>query len=245
MAAIKLLRQSVIDLFNYLLPPACALCLARLEPPDPDHFCSVCTEQIPELGKARCPHCALPYPAPENPAHLCKTCLTEKRPLFSGVTAIGRYDGLLREAVHRLKYRGDINLDRPLANLLVRRLRQDKVRATIAIPVPLHASKTRQRGYNQSALLATRIGRRLDIPVATDLLARHRPGLPQQQLAAADRIDNIKGAFALRRPVDGEDILLIDDVMTTGATARECARVLGAGGAASVHLAILARAPLK
>lgn len=233
------------NVFNLLLPPACALCLERLDPPDPDLFCQNCINQIPGLKRNRCPRCALPYPAEEGAGHLCKTCLQEKKHLFTGVTAIGPYSDLLREAIHRFKYRNEINLDRPLATMLGNTLLREEIKSTLLVPVPLHKNKIRQRSYNQAALLATKISRHIGVPVAANLLTREIPGPPQQGLSATARARNIKDAFALHGRIDGEAVLLLDDVMTTGATVRECARTLLAGGADAVHVAVLARAPLR
>jgi ComF family protein len=110
------------------------------------------------------------------------------------------------------------------------------------IPVPLHRARLRSRGYNQALQLARQIGRQLDVPVAADLLRRTRATAPQQGLTAAARHGNLRGAFAVHRPLGGQRVLLVDDVMTTGTTARECAAALRAAGAASVDVAVLGRA---
>jgi len=102
--------------------------------------------------------------------------------------------------------------------------------------------RLRERTYNQSLLLARVLGRHWQLPVASRLLLRSRPTLPQQGLPAEERRRNLRGAFALRRELEGERVLLLDDVLTTGATARECARVLLAGGAGEVAVAVLGRA---
>ena len=238
-------RHEVRSLFNYFLPPACALCLEPLLPPDPDSLCQNCTTQIVPIKRSSCPRCALPYPAEYENDHYCQTCLLEKKPLFTGVTSVGHYDGVLRDAIHRFKYRNNINLDRPLATMLADRLDREHVDCDLVLPVPLHRNKLRQRTYNQSALLARQLSRRINTPALLNLLERTKQTPPQQGLSARDRLQNVKGSFALRERLHGESILLVDDVMTTGATARECARTLLKGGAGSIYIAILARAALQ
>jgi ComF family protein len=114
----------------------------------------------------------------------------------------------------------------------------------LLLPVPLYVGRLRQRSYNQALLLARALGGSWQLPVASRLLLRVRPTPPQIQLKAAQRRRNLRGAFALRRSLQGERVLLIDDVMTTGATARECSRTLLDGGAGEVAVAVLARARL-
>jgi ComF family protein len=160
------------------------------------------------------------------------------------VVAAGVYAGTLREAVHRFKFGGALALDRPLGGLLAARLAAEMPlwRPELVVPVPLHRRRLGERTYNQSLLLARELARQWRVAVPARLLLRTRPTPPQQGLTAAQRRRNLKGAFALRRPLGGERVLLVDDVLTTGATARECARMLLAGGAGEVAVAVLARA---
>jgi ComF family protein len=150
----------------------------------------------------------------------------------------------LRQAVHHFKYRGAVDLDRPLGKLLAAATKEPEStpRPDLLVPVPLHKSRMRERTYNQSLLLAKALGKEWRLPVSARLLVRTRATLPQQGLSAQLRRDNMKGAFALSSPLAGERILLIDDVLTTGATANECSRVLLEGGAAEVAVAVLGRA---
>jgi ComF family protein len=146
--------------------------------------------------------------------------------------------------MHRFKYRGTVQLDRPLGTLLAERIEQaeNPFRPDLIVPVPLHLSRLQQRGYNQSLLLARQLGKRWQVPVAPRLLVRNRPTPPQQGLSVAIRQQNLRGAFALTTPLQKERVLLIDDVMTTGATVRECAKTLLCGGAAVVEVAVIGRA---
>ena len=234
------LCRSLADLLNLLLPPACPLC--RRESVRPG-ICSDCAAGIHPVASPCCPRCALPYPAEEGTDHLCEPCL-RKAPSFARVRAAGVYEQTLRQAVHHFKYRGAVDLDRPLGKLLVAATKEPKStpRPDLLVPVPLHKSRMRERTYNQSLLLAKALGKEWRLPVSARLLVRTRETLPQQGLNAQLRRDNMKGAFALSAPLAGERILLIDDVLTTGATANECSRVLLEGGAAEVVVAVLGRA---
>ncbi len=245
MQTIAWFRQEVRGLFNFLLPPACALCLEPLTPPDPDSFCPSCLDKIPRLEKTCCPICALPHPDDAGSAHHCQACLLEKRSSFTGVVALGPHQDLLRDAVHRFKYRNDINLDRPLGNLLAAKVRDTGHAIDLIVPVPLHKRKLSKRGYNQSALIARQVSRTLELPTTNSLLSRTHQGAIQKEMRARDRTRNVRGLFTCSRNLHKENILLVDDVMTTGATARECSRTLLAAGASSVRVAILSRAPLK
>ena len=244
MALLAYLKSELSGLFDLLLPPTCAIC--RSEVPSllsPAGICPNCLAQLLPLPTARCPRCALPYPTDEGRPHLCEACLRQL-PGFSGVVAVGVYRDLLRESIHRFKYEQGIHLDYPLGALLAQRLATDapEFRPELILPVPLHPRRLRERGYNQSLLLARRLGKLLRVPTESRRLRRIRPTPPQQGLPLADRQRNLRGAFALSAPLRGEKILLIDDVMTTGATLRECAQVLESGGAGDILVAVLGRA---
>ncbi len=230
-------------LVDLLLPPACPLCGERFGEGEGPFFCSVCLAGFTPARSPRCPHCALPYPAEGVPDHPCEDC-TREPPPFRWVRALGLYEGHLREAVHRFKYRGDMDFDRPLGRLLALTLASDlrDFAPQLILPVPLHRDRLAGRTYNQALLLARVLGRALEIPVPSSLLLRHRSTPSQQGLDATERQRNLRGAFGLGRSLEGERVLLLDDVMTTGATARECARVLLAGGASEVAVAVLGRA---
>jgi ComF family protein len=244
MALLTYLKSELSGLLDLLLPPTCAICRAEAPTPFPVGICPNCLTQLPSLPAARCSRCALPYPTEEGGPHLCEACL-RRPPDFSGVVAVGVYQNLLRESIHRFKYEQGIHLDHPLGMLLAHRLAADapEFRPELILPVPLHPRRLRERGYNQSLLLARRLGKDLRVPTEPRRLLRIRPTPPQQGLLLADRQRNLRGAFALCGPLRGEKILLIDDVMTTGATLRECAQVLKSGGAGEILVAVLGRAP--
>lgn len=242
MSVHRWLRAEFRGLLDLLFPPACPLCCADLAAASPSGFCPDCLAGIHPLTSPCCPRCALPYATENGSDHLCETCLRDEPP-FNRVTTIGIYEETLRLAVQRFKYEGAVVLDRPLGGLMAETLeRAGAVRPDLLIPVPLHGSRLRERTYNQALLLTRVLGRRWQLPTPPRLLVRTRPTPPQQGLKAEMRRQNLRGAFAMRRPLDGERVLLIDDVLTTGATVRECSRILLAGGAGEVSVAVLARA---
>jgi ComF family protein len=230
----------LLDLF---LPPACSLCGRELSVPTPTHLCSSCRDGIHPISSPFCPRCALPYPTEEGSDHLCEECLRAPPP-FAWVRCVGAYEDELRTAVHRFKYEGVFGLDRALGRLLAEALAVEVERFSpdLLVPVPLHPARLRQRTYNQALLLTRRVARSWAVPLAGRLLVRTRPTDPQQALRASLRKKNLHGAFRTSRPLRGERIVVVDDVLTTGATARECARMLKSAGASEVAVAVLGRA---
>jgi len=227
------------------LPAICLLCQQRLPDDHPaDRFCPACLDALPKPAPARCPCCAVTHRTPVPSLHHCEACLREPPP-FSRVHAIGPYQGNLRDAVHRFKFREGLILERPLGGLLADTVLQagsNGNRPDLLVPVPLHPDRLRRRGYNQALQLARQVASQCALPLAPAGLRRLRETTPQQGLDARFRRTNLRGAFSAAVDVSGRHVLLIDDVMTTGATARECAGVLRRAGAATVEVAVLGRA---
>jgi ComF family protein len=153
------------------------------------------------------------------------------------------FQGVLRQAIHRLKYGGFKSLALPLAHLLTQQVENRPLPAEVLVPVPLHPRRLRERGYNQSGLLAQELGRLTAIPVEEDTLVRHRNSRAQVKTSdSEERRSNVLGAFDCRgEKLKGRRILLIDDVCTTGATLNSCAIALKKAGASSVWGLALAR----
>ncbi|HAD03149.1 MAG: hypothetical protein A2091_11160 [Desulfuromonadales bacterium GWD2_61_12] len=237
------LKEEWAGLLEIFLPPVCPLCSKSLVGMVQKGFCADCRAGMPPLTPPCCPRCALPYPTASGSDHLCEECL-RRPPPFLWTAAAGIYDGELRRAIRHFKFNGAFHLDGALAELLREALtvRLDSFAPQLLVPVPLHPSRLRQRSFNQALLLARHLGRHCHIAVAPRLLQRVRATPPQPGLSVEERRRNLRQAFALGRPLTGERVLLIDDVMTTGATARACAEVLRAGGAAEVAVAVLGRA---
>lgn len=169
------------------------------------------------------------------------------RPLFDKAVAHGAYDGELRELIHLLKYEQVLPAARALGGMLAHAIAKlELATPVVVVPVPLHASKRRQRGFNQAALIARAALKQLDrkdLALSEDVLARVRPTVSQIGLTRPQRRENMRGAFQVVHPnkVSGRSILLLDDVLTTGTTASECARVLRKAGATHVFVATVAR----
>jgi ComF family protein len=178
--------------------------------------------------------------------HLCSDCLSAE-PYFTRARAICHYEGLMMEAISRFKYGGVTQLAKPLGTFLAEY--QDPELSfsgiDLLIPVPLHPRRLRERGFNQSLLLARFFKKKHSIPLDFTSLQRFRLTQPQTQLSASERRKNVRGAFRVTNAeaVEEKRILLIDDVFTTGATVRECAKVLVEAGAKQVDVLTLARVP--
>ncbi|WP_321368871.1 ComF family protein [uncultured Desulfuromusa sp.] len=154
---------------------------------------------------------------------------------------MGFYDQSLRRAIHHFKFSGKISLDRSLGVLLDRAVARD-LSLDLVVPVPLHHKRLQQRSYNQALLLAREFSRNRKLPLAADRLIKIKATESQQGLSAKQRAENLHGAFKLQGSVSGATVLLIDDVLTTGATVEACSQVLLAGGAKAVFVAVVGRA---
>lgn len=222
-----------------VFPQACPACHQSLDRPTRGPLCGTCWLSLPRHPQ---PACACGGPA--SPAGACGRCRRGLSPFGAGAS-LGPYEGALRTAIHELKYGGQ---RRVAARLAEAALRESSVRAllepgAVLVPVPLHPRRRRERGFNQSELLAREIARRTHAPVAPSALVRRADTPPQTGLSAAARRANVRGAFAVRQRarITGRCVVLIDDVFTTGATAQACARALREAGAADVRLLTMAR----
>ncbi len=199
-------------------------------------ICPDCVPKLKRLERPYCQRCAQPAPGPT-----CRRCLDEPLAVDS-IRAPYLFEGTVREAVHRLKYRRQRSAAAPLAQLMAEPLLVDRAPVDLATPVPLHPARLRDRGYNQSFLLARETGRILGIPVQDGLLSRVKNSPPQVDARSREqRKDNVADSFECRGPVQDRSVLLIDDVATTGSTLAECAAVLKSNGAKAVHALVLAR----
>ena len=219
-------------LIDLLFPPRCGGCGRR-----GSWLCPACLAQVEWIVPPICPICG---EAASDAAH-CPRRARHPQAL-DGLRSAAWYTGPLRLAIRRFKYRGQRVLAGPLASILLEGWRRDPPPAELLVPVPLHPRRARERGYNQAALLAGRLGRALALPVDTRHLARIRATPPQVGLTASQRLANVEGAFAYRGPdLAGRAVCLIDDLCTTGATLEACAAALRQAGAASVWACTLAR----
>ncbi|HFD40131.1 MAG TPA: ComF family protein [Anaerolineae bacterium] len=226
---------------DLLFPPRCVAC-GRLG----EWLCADCQRTIEIIPPPVCRFCALPLPAPgSSNSDACPRCQTRKQ-VLDGLVAYAFHNGPLRRAVHELKYSGLRSLARPLGRLMAERwpqLRPADQPFDVIVPVPLHRRRERERGYNQAALLARELGRRLQLPVVEHVLTRRRATSRQTDLDAAQRRANVQGAFSCRSDdLSRQAILLIDDVCTTGSTLEAAGSALKAAGAAAVWGYTLTRA---
>jgi ComF family protein len=220
-------------LVDVVSPEACRLCETRGATLA---LCRACLDDIEPLGPA-CGRCARPLAAA---AARCGGCLPPDSAIAS-VRAPFRYAFPLDSLLHALKFRGDLAVLPAIALALQQGLPALPLSLDIVVPVPLHRRRARSRGFNQSELLARAVARPLGLPVASRVLRRSRDTPAQSALPAAARRRNVRGAFTCRR-LDGEHVLLVDDVLTTGATAEAAARAMLAAGAGCVHVLVLMRA---
>ncbi len=226
-------------LLDFLFPRRCLSCREFLSPSD-RCLCDRCEALWPLLSPPFCKLCSYPFSSPETTSHLCGDCLQEGRS-YKKVYAAGLYEGLLLEMIVRMKYRGEERLTSFLGRRLAERIEED---FDLIIPIPLHARRLRERGYNQSLLLAREIGKVLRRPVDPFLMIKERNTLPQMSLKGEERRKNLRGVFGVKRPdkIKDKNILLVDDVFTTGTTMEMASRELLKAGATEIKAGILARA---
>ncbi len=220
------------------LPRSCALCAS----PAQNDICTGCERELPRITAA-CRWCGIPFEGGE----LCGDCLTDP-PAFARCIAPLRYEAPISHLLGAFKYQGNFNYGRILSRLLIERLRQEfrrpePIAIDAIVPVPLHWSRRWRRGFNQAELIADELSRALNLPMQSRWLRRTRSSAPQQSLDAEARRKNLRDAFHCSDAVRGLHIAVVDDVVTTGATANVIARTLLAAGAASVEIWCLARTP--
>jgi len=231
---LRILGNSIL---NFALPPRCAGCAEVIE--EVGAFCPDCWGQMEWLGKSGCLTCGMPLSATE--AESCARCLADP-PGLDRMRAAVAYDDLSRSLVLRLKYGRKVALARTMARYMVS-LGEPERGEALVIPVPLHRRRLWSRGFNQSGLVALHLAKSWGYPFEAGMLRRTKPTRPLKGMSHSQRRKAVAGAFAVAEPdrVKGRDIILIDDVLTSGSTAEACARALRKAGAARVELICWAR----
>ena len=202
-------------------------------------ICSSCKSSLPVL-KNTCPVCALPT----TTGSLCANCIQDKKPLIYRTVCPYQYAYPVNKLIHDLKFHSRLEIVDIFARSLADKINTDKINLPgCLIPAPLHGSRVRQRGYNQSSLIAHNLSEKLDLPVINNALFRSRKTVTQSGLTARLRKRNVKDAFAINREVLSafDHVAIVDDVVTTGATVREMARMINYAGVKHIDVWVCAR----
>lgn len=233
-------RSALISrLLHVLYPSRCPMCSARSDRWQCAPICDACWSLITPYTGPSCTSCGLPLASIH--ANVCCECL-RSAPFFSNVLVYGLYEGVLAEAIHQFKFSGIRRLAYPLASFL---LQLEIPRADCLVAVPMSKKDLLRRGFNHSLLLAYVISKKTGIPLVTNGLMKVRETPPQVGLSAGERQRNLSRAFAVRRNLENLHLILVDDVITTGATVNECSRALREAGVRHITVLALARAPLR
>jgi competence protein ComFC len=237
-AGLDTLFQTVV---NLCYPAFCVSCRASL---DEGLLCRDCLESAIRITAPFCQVCSRPYSGEIEAPFSCTDC-EDDPPAFDCVATRYQATGIVRDLIHRFKYSGEFHLRNLLVNWLEEALNDPRISQEpfdALVPVPLHATRIRERGYDQIAALVELLGKRSRHPVWS-CLRRSRYTESQTRFSRKERLQNLRNAFALRKgtSVLGKRLILIDDVLTTGSTLDECARVLNGHGAKSVRAVTVAR----
>lgn len=240
-------RSLADELLELLFPPRCQVCGELEDEP----VCEACLAETVLVQAPICLYCGVPVQEMHQPYRLCGECRDGR--WLSGVRALGLHVKALREAVIRFKFEGRIRLGSVFGRMLAETIEAEvdagglPLDACAAlIPVPLHPNRRRWRGFDQAELICDEIARHTGLAVWREAITRVRDTPPQVEVSGSDRRENVQGAFvaASRSKVRGASVILVDDVITTGATMEECALVLRRAGAAAVYgLAVTRGAP--
>jgi ComF family protein len=227
-----------------LYPEVCQLCREARANPAEGYVCGGCRAKARFIQAPFCQRCGRPFEGDITTQFECASCLEMGWHFQSARSAVVARDPVL-ETIHRYKYQRALWFEPFLADLLIRAAGPvlDQQKPSLIVPVPLYPTKQREREFNQAERLARRLGAAMQIPVNKRLLRRVLPTRTQTQLNRQERLANVRNAFAMRggQRLNGERIVLVDDVFTTGATTSACARVLRTAGAGEVCVWTVAR----
>lgn len=234
------LHQSLVEL---LFPSACLACRQAVAPGTLPMFCPECLNRIELITGPLCSGCGRLFPKAAGGDHYCGLCLTGRHH-FDRARAVAIYSEPFSQVIHRFKYQGK-GYGLSSFRALLEGLPEPPISTPpdLILPVPLHDRKLRRRGFNQAAILARAFFPKTRRLIRTDLLRREIDTAPQTSLSGKARRQNLKNAFAIweSEEIRGKNLVLVDDVFTTGTTVNECARVLKKAGASRVEVLTLAR----
>src|SRR5881398_7433 len=228
---------------SLLYPPVCTICGGNVRAGE--YLCNRCEAKAVRIIAPFCQKCSEPFEGAITSEFTCANC-AHRTIHFDAAVSAYRGRGIVRQIIHEFKYGRQVHLRHLVARWLCAAFDDERLRGRqfdMIVPVPLHPTRQRERGFNQASLLAELLTARVSIP-CKPMLKRVRYTTTQTALDRAERMENLHNAFRLRKNSDvrGLHVLLIDDVLTTGSTLSECARVLKRAGAISVHAATAARA---
>jgi ComF family protein len=236
------------QLIDIIYPPRCHICSRFLSPDERPHssfhLCSRCLAGLTPITHPMCTVCGLPFPTSPGPDHLCENCF-RKQPWYDFLRSPYLYSGPFMESIQRFKYNMETHLKSSLGHLLSSFAKEwiPNLKDFVIVPVPLHRRRLRERGFNQSLLLARILASDLGNQLDYLSLIRNRYTRAQTGLKKKERRKNVKDAFSIIHPdaIKDKKILLVDDVFTTGYTLNECARTLKKSGATTVICLTMAR----
>lgn len=237
------LRSLAAGFAALLFPPVCSFCEA-LDVDARLSLCGSCLDALKELPGTICPVCGRPFPGLRSGTEVpCLSCLAHPRQYVRARYAVF-YDGLLREALLRFKFRGALYLSRTLSAILTEAFHRhfQAGEFDLIVPVPMHRRRLLERGYNQSLVLAERLAKSTGIVLDRTCFAKTKDTKPQVGLSRSERVTNVRGSFGVKQieRIAGKRVLVIDDVATTGTTIEETSRTLRKAGAWSVDALVLA-----
>lgn len=234
---IQLISQEFLDI---IIPPVCLSCKDVVQ--EQGQICAECWQNIPLISKHKCNKCGLPFEFDMGKGAKCQQCSSSK-PKFKKVLAVCKHEGTARKLAVNLKFNDRTHLAPYIASMMVSMGRELLEKTDIIIPVPLHSRRRLFRKYNQSALLGQQIAKQSGVDYSPFVMKRVRSTTPQTRLSKKDREKNVKDAFSVtnKLAVEGKRILLIDDVMTTGATINECTAALKEAGVKHVNGLVFSR----
>jgi ComF family protein len=242
------IKKILSGLTEGIFPKKCISCLSIIDShpedePEGSLFCPVCRITLNRIESPSCRICGLPLNSPEGEDFTCIRC-RKNPPYFDSAISSYLYGAAIKDVVERFKFRNSPHLALLLSRLMLSDDHAGRIPdVSMVIPVPLHFKKLLRRGYNQSSLLSKYVSGFLKIPVMFNVLKRVKNTQSQSELSFREREANVRNSFSVKKGVnlDGLNILLVDDVLTTGSTASSCAKELKKHGAKEVHVLTLAR----